>query len=100
MCNIEEYFYFISFSAQASQYFSTSIAPSPTRYNASLVALFPQVIQNFVFPLASLKGFNTENVFSIYCLTPNRIFRLIVIGNIAIMPFTASTMDIALLLIL
>lgn len=33
--------------------------------NASLVALLPHVIQNFVFPLASVNGFNTENVFSI-----------------------------------
>lgn len=60
--------YFTSFSAHVSQYFSISIIPSPTVNNASCVALLPQVIQNFVFPLLSLNDLNIENIFSILLL--------------------------------
>jgi hypothetical protein len=92
--------YFISRSAQVSQYFSTRIAPSPTINNASFVALLPQVIQNFVFPLASVNGFNTENVFSNYCFNSPCIPLIIDTGNTAIMSSTTANIDITLLIIL
>ena len=43
-----------------------SVTPSPTSNNASWVAIPPQVMQNFVFPLLSINDLSVENTFSIY----------------------------------
>ena len=91
--------YLASFSAHVSQYFSTNIAPSPTANNASLVALLPQVMQNFSLPLSSVNDFNIENTFSIYCLTTPKISLIVFNGNTAVILF-AVTMNFAFLSII
>jgi hypothetical protein len=50
-------------SAHASQYFSKSIAPL-TSNNISLVALLPQLTQNFGFSLTLTKDLDDEKTFS------------------------------------
>ena len=95
--NVKKY-YLASFSAHVSQYFSTNIAPSPTANNASLVALLPQVMQNFSLPLSSVNDFNIENTFSIYCFTPKTSL-IVFTGNTAVILF-AVTMNFAFLSII
>ena len=95
--NVKKY-YLASFSAHVSQYFSTNIAPSPTANNASLVALLPQVMQNFSLPLSSVNDFNIENTFSIYCFTPKNSL-IVFTGNTAVILF-AVTMNFAFLSII
>jgi hypothetical protein len=66
--------YLTSFSAHVSQYFSIIIA-SPTSNNASLVAVLPQVTQNFGFLPTSLKDLSDEKTFfSILLLDPGKDF--------------------------
>jgi hypothetical protein len=61
--------YFASFSAQESQYFSMTIAPS-TLNNASFVAMLPQLTQNFPFlPTSSKDLSNEKTFFPFYCFT-------------------------------
>ena len=50
-------------SAHISQYFSKTIAP-PTSNNISLVAMLPQVTQNFGFSLTLTKDLDDEKTFS------------------------------------
>lgn len=88
--------YLASFSAHVSQYFSTNIAPSPTLNSASLVALLPQVMQNFSLPLSSVNDFNIENIFSIYCFATPKISLTVFTGNTAVILF-AVTMNFAFL---
>ena len=59
------YSFFCTCVTHVSQYFSMSIAPSPTVNNASWVALLPQVTQNFVFPPSSTNDLSVENILSI-----------------------------------
>jgi hypothetical protein len=70
--------YLTSFSAHASQYFSMSIAPS-TSNNASLVAMSPQLTQNFGFLPASTKDLNDEKTFSILYFTCSRLSTVLLV---------------------
>ena len=56
--------YLTSFSAHVSQYFSIITAPS-TSNNTSLVAILPQLTQNFGLSLTLTNDLSNEKVFSI-----------------------------------
>jgi hypothetical protein len=63
--------YFASLSAQVSQYFSISTAPS-TLNNASLVAMLPQLTQNFGLP-TSTNDLSNEKTLSICYFIPAKV---------------------------
>jgi hypothetical protein len=64
--------YFASLSAQVSQYFSISTAPS-TLNNASLVAMLPQLTQNFGFLPTSTNDLSNEKTLSICYFIPAKV---------------------------
>lgn len=65
--------YFASFSAQESQYFSMTIAPS-TLNNASFVAMLPQLTQNFPFLPTSSKTLAMKKLFFHSIVSPLQPF--------------------------